>query len=788
MTIERTLAILFPDGIAEVCAIGKTGRVGGFFRDHAAAARAVEKADASKPKGIYCTLNPVDDLLYARSPESIGASDLTKDIDVVRRRWILVDFDPVRPSDVSSTSDEHDAARTKAADVAEWLRGHGTGEPILADSGNGYHLLIPVDLPNNVESKALVNNFLKAVKQHHQDEFVEVDTKVGNAARITKLYGTRTRKGEETDERPHRYSKLANVPDYLQNGWRDPTSADVLQVVADKFADDSNGDDKHTPPPVTQVESSLLFSPISNDNAVSRCQQYLEKIGNSVQGQNGSDRMLQAAAETQRFGLSDGDATSILNWFNGAKCTPPWTDKDIQHKLESAKKKVAESGEHGCRLREGYQQASVNDLVEPDEDDELFDDVHEDPGAMPSELFDCPGFIGQWFEHLEESAVVRQPTLNFAASLSLTATLVGRSVYETLGNRSNLLIVNLAETGRGKNHAITKTKKLLDAVGRSAFYSDEFSSGAALARGLSVSPNKLWICDEFGKQMQNINSPTAGSYLREIEGLLLKTYSQAGQSVTKEYADPAYNIKIESPCLNFIGMATPSSFFLSLTPQSVSDGLIPRMLFFIGEPNPKSNEVSRLFEQPKDLPQSVLYAAQELLGRRETNGNLADLPTGDICPHPVVFEHDAASESAWIAFHKACLKRKEAIWSRAAEKATRLALVRACSRNFDEHTIRGEDMEWAIKLVTWNTELVLNQVSQNIADGVHEAKKKRALALVRESGRLTRSQFTRKTQWIRDAKERNGILNDLREAGFISIESVQSGAGKPTQFIVYKRG
>ena len=35
-------------------------------------------------------------------------------------------------------------------------------------------------------------------------------------ARITKLYGTMTRKGDHTPERPHRRSRILEIPDELK--------------------------------------------------------------------------------------------------------------------------------------------------------------------------------------------------------------------------------------------------------------------------------------------------------------------------------------------------------------------------------------------------------------------------------------------------------------------------------------------------------------------------------------------------------------------------------------------
>jgi hypothetical protein len=83
----------------------------------------------------------------------------------------------------------------------------------MADSGNGYHLLYRVDLPNDRESLELVRGILEALAFRFDDDRVKVDTTTSNAARIWKLYGTTARKGDDTQERPHCVSRLLKVPE-----------------------------------------------------------------------------------------------------------------------------------------------------------------------------------------------------------------------------------------------------------------------------------------------------------------------------------------------------------------------------------------------------------------------------------------------------------------------------------------------------------------------------------------------------------------------------------------------
>ena len=155
-------------------------------------------------KGVYWLMNPLP-TEWCGSP--------AKDTDVVRRRWLLVDCDPKRKRTVSSPAEEKKAARAKMTEVDSHLADCGWPTPNFGDSGNGFHLLFLIDLPG--EDGRLVYGVLKVLANPFDDESVSIDTKVGNASRICKLYGTVSRKGEHTAERPHRLSGIITIPDQL---------------------------------------------------------------------------------------------------------------------------------------------------------------------------------------------------------------------------------------------------------------------------------------------------------------------------------------------------------------------------------------------------------------------------------------------------------------------------------------------------------------------------------------------------------------------------------------------
>lgn len=207
---------------------GKT--VSGYFNDLEPL-----KAEAMKYDGkgnVYFTLNPCSPALLARSANKliIKPKATTSDNDILRRCWLLVDVDPVRPSGVSASDEEKQAALVCAVEIHKYLKGQGWPDPVSADSGNGYHLLYKVDLPNDNESRDTIKACLNVLALQFNNEAVTVDTSVFNAARIVKLYGSLAVKGDNLPERPHRRSTLKKIPDNLQ-----AVPAEKLKALAGKL-------------------------------------------------------------------------------------------------------------------------------------------------------------------------------------------------------------------------------------------------------------------------------------------------------------------------------------------------------------------------------------------------------------------------------------------------------------------------------------------------------------------------------------------------------------------------
>ena len=201
----------------------------GYFDDVKKLAEAARDLDQQCAGGIYIVPNPIVPALlarrYNRVKQCAKADPTTSDTNIVQRLWLLVDVDAVRPSNISSSNAEHEAALALALKIQNDLSAKGWPLPIRADSGNGSHVMFRIDEP--VDDADLVKRCLGALAAQYDTLATKVDTTCYNPARIWKCYGTCARKGDSMPDRPHRRAKVLECPNELL-----PVPHDLLAALA----------------------------------------------------------------------------------------------------------------------------------------------------------------------------------------------------------------------------------------------------------------------------------------------------------------------------------------------------------------------------------------------------------------------------------------------------------------------------------------------------------------------------------------------------------------------------
>jgi hypothetical protein len=319
------LRVIRKDGVVEAGFFG-------FDQLDALADLGLRRSRDAGVKGVYFTLNPLrPEVLEGSRPvgsvRQAHRGESASKADVARRCWLLIDADPKRPANASATDGEKAGARAKVLQVRDHLTGRGWPLPLVADSGNGHHLLYRVDLP--VDDGGLLKRVLLALARRFSDGAVQIDRTVHDAPRITKLYGTRARKGDDMPQRPHRWAAITEAPQTLET---------VSREMLEGLAAESTGQAQHSPPPLCSPNDGhggpKLHLPMADRQA--RARAYVARMPAAVEGQGGDKQTFTVACVLVRdFALTEEEASPILEEYN-RRCVPPWPEEGLRHKLDRA--------------------------------------------------------------------------------------------------------------------------------------------------------------------------------------------------------------------------------------------------------------------------------------------------------------------------------------------------------------------------------------------------------------------------------------------------------------------
>lgn len=225
--IEKFLETIHPTGVFELRAMDCPDRIGGtytstasgYFASVKAAASWATKLDRFGPPAVYVTVNRVKPELLARSNNRIKfrSRSTATDDDMLRRCNLFIDIDAEKQSGISASDSEMRAALEKTIQLRELLTAEGWPQPILGMSGNGGALLYRIDMPVEPASQELISRLYTGIVERWG---IAVDKATHNAARLSKVFGTTARKGDELkgvdglEDRLHRRSWYVRPDSY----------------------------------------------------------------------------------------------------------------------------------------------------------------------------------------------------------------------------------------------------------------------------------------------------------------------------------------------------------------------------------------------------------------------------------------------------------------------------------------------------------------------------------------------------------------------------------------------
>jgi Bifunctional DNA primase/polymerase, N-terminal/Protein of unknown function (DUF3987) len=418
----------------------------------------------------------------------------------------------------------------------------------------------------------------------------------------------------------------------------------------------------------------------------------------------------------------------------------------------------------------------------PQTDAEPIQPVSEPPppkaAEFPADCLTPPGLLGQIVEHTLAVSLYPQPELALAAAIGCVATLCGHKITDPQNTRSNIYLIGLDETSSGKDIGRRVVSRLLAAVEPRLRGPETLNSSSAVVSALKVSPILLMLLDEAGYLFKAAANPNA-THMGQLVPTLLKLFTSSGELVNlSSYTDSQKNADIDQPNLSIYATGTPDGFWEHLNTSNISDGLMGRMLVVPGRGYQQVRETEWI-----DLPESMIEAARWWW--KWLPGEAADHM---LSPAPVKLQRSkAAYDRFWQYFRDISARRigedltRAAIWSRAPEKANKLALIHCASRHVctEPKSIEFEDIDWAIKVVNYLTRQLIAGCERYVSRNQQEQTVKRVLRIIGDAGEkgLSQHELTRKLQWL-PRKTRSELIADLVESGQVQAARTETG-GRP---------
>lgn len=143
-----------------------------------------------------------------------GIKHATRSDDIVALNNVVIDIDPLRGKNMTSTDIELVRAIEVSQLIGQWFREHGFQKPITAVSGNGVHLYFSLpyyeidDSNRNIVQEAIefFESELRRMFKHDLEKYNCRIDRMYDLPRIAKIIGSKALKVEETKDRPFRTS------------------------------------------------------------------------------------------------------------------------------------------------------------------------------------------------------------------------------------------------------------------------------------------------------------------------------------------------------------------------------------------------------------------------------------------------------------------------------------------------------------------------------------------------------------------------------------------------------
>ena len=590
---------------------------------------------------------------------------------------------------------------------------------------------------------------------------------------------------------------------------------------------------------VTRPALSAL--PSANDPVLlERARRYIATI-ESVSGRGGHDACFHAACcLAEGFGLAEGDVRALLYEWNQTCASPPWSGKELEHKLDSALKVAASSARCGYLLTEPTPKpykAPQPPAAPPCSPEPCDVEPDLDQGFRPFPLDCLPPTVADYVSATAEAlqcdpAFVAIPALvNLASCVGATRVIRIKSTWKepcilwgaVLGKSGTMKSAALEQPLR-RLYAIQQQRALEWQQRAKEFEAEQARYMAAMkgwqsaaARGKAEGPppeapvppvcERVIVSDitveSLASRLQDqwrLNRPRGLLLVRdELAGWLgsFNQYKAKGANadaakwlelhrmgtliVDRKSGDGL--IYVRRACMCICGGIQPGVLSRALGNEHVENGLLAR--FLLAAPPWKS----RVW-QPDCFDESLSERFTALVDRLLELDFAQD---ADGLPVPVEVPLSAAGVEEWARFYNPHAEEMRALdedyaaaWSKLEGYCGRLALllhlIRAVSSDptlTDPASIDADSVRAAAKLTDWFKEEA-RRIYRNLSASTWDRERDMLVDIARaKGGAITVRELGRACRRYRKPDDARQAIERLVKAGVGKVERVFSG-GRPT--------
>jgi len=406
------------------------------------------------------------------------------------------------------------------------------------------------------------------------------------------------------------------------------------------------------------------------------------------------------------------------------------------------------------------------------------------PNLWP--LYACPGFVDTLADYTVRTSRYTNRALAFSGALALLSFLCGRR-YRTLSHlSSSLYVIALADSATGKESPRQINFRLLRAFGYGGSFGDRFASGEGLEDSLYRSPSMFYQPDEvsflFASMADRNFSPTSSSIASAIlrlytDGIYAMRVTSRKRPAKGSSGEEARARLIDNPNLVLFGTATPDKFYASLSIDGLENGLVGRCFVVPASAQRVRNASPSYDEDPPALIKDVFDALSNLGDNTSKKDASRSVPEDPAATAELDRIDDLFTERVNAALAGSQLDGGDAaLWGRAFEKAYKLALLRAVSRDPEDPCIRVDDAVWGQSLAEAVVLDLLRQSRLHIASDDFMA----TVNVVRRVLNSHRGKPVPRSALLHATRVRTRILDEvvdyLKEAG-----ELEAGVAKTTR-------